>query len=52
LSTHKDLVHKLNELERKVEEHDVHIKDIFAAIRQLMSVPEDKKRRIIGFRKD
>ena len=36
LSTHKDLVYKLRELERKIEKHDVDIKDIFEAIRQLM----------------
>ena len=48
LSNHKDLVHKLNELERKIEKHDVEIKDIFEAIRQLMIPPEGSKRRI-GF---
>jgi len=48
ISNHKDLVHKLNELERKIEKHDVEIKDIFEAIRQLMLPPEKPKRRI-GF---
>ena len=50
LSTHKDLAHKLNELERKVEKHDVDIKSIFAAIRQLMAPLPEKPRRIIGFK--
>ena len=49
LSTHKDLVYKLRELERKIEKHDVDIKDIFEAIRQLMKQPEEPKRKI-GFR--
>lgn len=35
LSTHKELAHKLTELERKIEKHDVEIKAIFEAIRQL-----------------
>ncbi len=48
LSNHKDLVHKLNELERKIEKHDVEIKDIFEAIRQLMITPAEPKRKI-GF---
>lgn len=49
ISTHKELAHKLSELERKIERHDEEIRSIFEAIRQLMAPPEDK-RRIIGFR--
>ena len=49
LSTHKEVVHKLNELERKIEKHDAEIRSIFEAIRQLMSPPE-KPRRMIGFK--
>jgi len=49
LSAHKELAHKLSELERKIEKHDVEIQAIFEAIRQLMSpLPEPPKRRI-GF---
>jgi phage regulator Rha-like protein len=48
LSTHKVLVHKLKELERKIEKHDSEIKSIFDAIRQLMLPPEEPKRKI-GF---
>jgi len=48
LSTHKELAHKLAELERKIERHDEEIKAIFDAIRQLMAPPE-KPRRRIGF---
>ena len=48
LSTHKELSHKLGELERKIEKHDVEIQSIFEAIRQLMTVPEEPKKKI-GF---
>ena len=50
LSTHKELVHKLNELERKFEKHDTEIQSIFEAIRQLMAPPPEKPKRRIGFR--
>lgn len=50
LSTHKEIVHKLNELERKIEKHDEDITSIFEAIRQLMSPPASKRRTIIGFK--
>ena len=49
ISTHKELAHKLSELERKIERHDEEIRSIFEAIRQLMAPPPEKKRRIIGF---
>jgi len=48
LSTHKELAHKLNELERKIEKHDKEIHTIFEAIRQLMK-PLEKPKRQIGF---
>ncbi|MBI2118858.1 MAG: ORF6N domain-containing protein [Elusimicrobia bacterium] len=51
ISTHKELSHKLAELERRIENHDEHIHSLFEAIRQLMSPPEPKRRRI-GFRKN
>ena len=51
LSTHKELVHKLNQLEQKVEKHDAEIKSIFDAIRQLMEPPK-KSTKKIGFLKD
>jgi len=52
LSTHKNLVYKLNELERKIEKHDVEIKSIFEAIRQLMAPPPEPPKRKIGFHKE
>lgn len=52
LSFHKELIHKLSELERKVEKHDVDIQSIFEAIRQLMAPPPEKPRRMIGFKQE
>jgi len=46
LSTHKDLVRKLDALEKK---YDSHFQVVFEAIRQLMAEPEPKRRQI-GFR--
>jgi len=43
LSCHKEFEMKLRELEKKLEEHDLDIHDIFEAIRQLMGIPEAKK---------
>ncbi len=48
ISSHKDLARKLEALERKYESHDVHIRSLFEAIRQLMAPPEPKRRKI-GF---
>jgi hypothetical protein len=39
LSMNKELAHKLSELERKIEKHDVDIQAIFEAIRRLMAPP-------------
>jgi hypothetical protein len=48
--THKDLAAKLAELERTVAGHDDAIRQVEAAIRQLMAPPsDDKKKRRIGF---
>ncbi len=51
ISTNKELAHKFDQLERKIEKHDEEIKLIFDAIRQLMIPPEPKRRRI-GFHRD
>lgn len=42
------MAHKLEELERKLGNHDRQIQSIFEAIRQLMAPPE-KPKRPIGF---
>jgi hypothetical protein len=44
--SNEDLARKLDALERKLQSHDVHIRSLFEAIRQLMAPPEPKKRRI------
>ena len=44
----KEIMVKLDELERKVTAHDSNIKTLFATVRQLMAPPEPKKRKI-GF---
>jgi hypothetical protein len=48
LSTHKELARKLAELEGRIAEHDEQILAIFEAIRQLMTPPETKRKKI-GF---
>lgn len=48
LSTHKELAHKLEELERKVGIHDEAIVGLIEAIRQLMEPPVREKKSI-GF---
>ena len=47
-SLHRELAVKLNELERKIENHDGAIQPIFKAIRELMKPPQESKWRI-GF---
>jgi ORF6N domain-containing protein len=48
VGTHKELGRKLAELQRRIQEHDEEITDLFEAIRQLMEPPEKSKKRI-GF---
>ncbi len=48
LLTHKDLAIKIGALEKKYADHDEKIQKIFEAIRQLISPPEEPKRKI-GF---
>jgi hypothetical protein len=52
LSTHKELAHKLAELERKLQNHDESIQSLVVAIRQLMATPEpepEPPKKPIGF---
>ena len=49
ISTHKELAHRLDELERKFENHDQEIHNIFEAIRQLLEPPESGPKKRIGF---
>ncbi len=48
LASHKELARKVEELERRIGGHDQQIQAVFQAIRQLMTPPEAKKRKI-GF---
>jgi len=48
LSLHKELAHKLTELERRIESHDESIRTLFEAIRQLMT-PTQPAMKQIGF---
>jgi glycerate dehydrogenase len=43
LSLHKELAQNLNELERKIEGHDEHIRTLFEAIRQLAAPTEERE---------
>jgi hypothetical protein len=49
VSTHKDLSAKFDELERKVSGHDQAIAGLIHAIRELMKMPDPKRKRPIGF---
>lgn len=48
LTSNTELADKLAELERKLEGHDAAIRNLFDAIRQLLTSPEPP-RRAIGF---
>jgi hypothetical protein len=48
IASHKDLAKRLDDLEKK---YDAQFKVVFDAIRQLMTPPEPKKRKI-GFRRE
>ena len=49
LSTHRNLAEKLNELERKLQDHDGQILGIIEAIRELMNEPDEPPKPPIGF---
>jgi hypothetical protein len=49
LSSHKNLSRKLDELERKLGDHDEKFVLVFEAIRQLMDPPSGPAKRRIGF---
>ncbi|MCX5782743.1 MAG: ORF6N domain-containing protein [Elusimicrobia bacterium] len=51
VSTHKALAEKLDKLEQKYEKHDREIQNIFEAIRQLMIVHDEPRRKKVGFLK-
>ena len=47
--THKDLVSRVELLERKFGEHDGKIKVIFESIKRLLAPPEKIEKKRIGF---
>ncbi len=49
LTTHRDLAHKIKELEQKYQQHDTHIQSIFEALRELFEPPPLPPKRPIGF---
>ncbi|MES2329698.1 MAG: ORF6N domain-containing protein [Bacteroidota bacterium] len=49
LSTHKDILLKLEEIEKKVNSHDQEIQVIFEYLKQLLNPPNTPRRRI-GFK--
>jgi hypothetical protein len=50
LATHKELARKLEEIERKLGDHDEKFQVVFEAIRQLMTPPQEPENtRRIGF---
>ena len=51
LASHRELAAKLSELERKLEGHDVAIRNLFDAIRAMLADPPGPK-RLIGFNRE
>ena len=49
MSTHRDLAHKIEALERKYAEDDEEIQVIFKAIKKLLELPAVPPKRPIGF---
>jgi hypothetical protein len=49
ISSHKDMLHKLEEMEKSVQDHDEKIILIFQTIKELLE-PEIKNRKPIGFK--
>lgn len=49
LSSHKELKHKLNQLENKILSHDKTLHSLVIAIKRLMDPPASSKKRTIGF---
>lgn len=52
LLTNKEILLKLEQLEKKVIRHDEDIQMVFAALKQLLNQPQKPRRRIRGFRRD
>lgn len=51
LLNYKEILLKLEQLERKVEGHDEDMQVVFAYMKKLLPTPEQVDRRRIGFRR-
>src|SRR5580698_2089433 len=49
LATHKDLAHKMEDMERTQQHHSAHIEQIYGYIQQLIEPAPDSSKRRIGF---
>lgn len=49
IATHRELAQKIDELEKKFEQHDHQIQVVFEAIRELLEPPRQASTRRIGF---
>jgi hypothetical protein len=49
IATHKELAHKIQELERRFQKHDGQIQAVFEAIRELLEPQPVPDKRRIGF---
>jgi len=49
ISAHKELAHKLKELEQRIAKHDEEIQTLFEAIQGLMEPPPQNPKKEIGF---
>ena len=52
ISAHKDILLKLEQIEKRVGHHDNELQMIFSALKQLINPPSQTKRRRIGFIRD
>ncbi len=52
LLSHKDLLLKIEQLDRKVIEHDQNIAEIFHYLKELLTPPAAVPRTRIGYKKD
>lgn len=52
LLTHKDILLKLDAIEKKITKHDEEIAVIFKALKQMLEQPKPEPRKRIGFKPD
>ncbi|MBU1706260.1 hypothetical protein KKG19_06100 [Patescibacteria group bacterium] len=52
LASHEELRRKIEDIEKKMQGHDVQFEDLYKAVRILMFPPASKLKKEIGFRPD